>query len=96
MIKELCHNAKSALLDVLDINSAVCIIDSDKDKYLREPHERMMYEIPASYRSVAYNQLQQLDTGSRPFVVPDKAYDGEKGLMLEYARPGMFSHYEFL
>ena len=96
MIKELCHNAKSALLDVLDINSAVCIIDSDKDKYLREPYERMMYEIPTSYRSIAYNRLQQLDTGSRPFVVPDKAYDGEKGLMLEYARPGMFSHYEFL
>ncbi len=96
MIKELCHNAKSALLDVLDINSTVCIKDCDKEEYQRNPLNRMMFEIPVSYRSIAYNKLQQLDIGSQPFVVPDKAYDNEKGLLIEYARPDLYTHYEFL
>ena len=30
LIKELCHNANSALLEVLDINSAACIIETPK------------------------------------------------------------------
>lgn len=96
IIKELCHHAKSALLDVLDINSAVCIVESDKDEYIHTPTSRMLLEIPVSYKSVAYRNLQQLDVGSRPFIIPDKAYDDEKGLLIELARPEMFTQYEFL
>lgn len=95
-IKELCHNAKSALLDVLDINSAACIVESDKEEYLNNPFNRMMLEIPVSYKSVAHKKLEQLDTGSRPFVIPDKAYNNEVGLLIEYASPDFFTKYEFL
>jgi CRISPR-associated endonuclease/helicase Cas3 len=96
VIKELCHYAKSALLEVLDINSAVCIQESDKEEYLHTPENRMMLEIPVSYKSIAYRKLQQIDISSRPFIIPDKAYDDEKGLLLEYATPDMFTQYEFL
>ena len=53
-------------------------------------------EIPVSYKSIAYRKLQQIDVGSRPFIIPDKAYDSEKGLLLELARPEMLTQYEFL
>jgi CRISPR-associated endonuclease/helicase Cas3 len=96
MIKELCHNAKSALLDVLDINSATCIVQSDKEEYLNNPLNRMMLEIPVSYKSVAYKKLEQLDKGSRPFVIPDKAYNDEVGFLIEFASPDFFTKYEFL
>lgn len=96
MITELCHNAKSALLDVLDINSAVCIKEDDKEEYLKNPSVRMDLEIPASYKSIAYRKLEQLDAGSRPFVIPNKAYDDEMGLLIEYAKPEFFTKYEIL
>lgn len=96
MITELCHNAKSALLDVLDINSAVCIKEDDKDEYLKNPTVRMDLEIPSSYKSIAYRKLEQLDAGSRPFVIPNKAYDDEMGLLIEYAKPESFTKYEIL
>lgn len=97
MIRELCHNTKSALLEeMLDINSATCIRDCDKEKYLTNPLDRMMLEIPVSYKSIAHSQLKQIDLGSRPFIVPDKSYDNEKGLLMEYTKPEYFTQYEFL
>lgn len=96
MIRELCHNAKSALLEVLDINSAICIRDCDKEEYLKNPLDRMMLEIPVSYKSIAYSQLIQINSGSRPFIVPDKSYDSEKGLLMEFAKSEHFTKYEFL
>jgi CRISPR-associated endonuclease/helicase Cas3 len=89
MIKELCHNAKSALLDVLDINSTACIAESDKEEYLNNPLNRMMLEIPVSYNSIAYKGLPQMEIGSQPFVAPDEAYDEEKGLLIEFAKNGI-------
>ena len=96
VIKELCHHAKSALLEVLDINSATCIQESDKEEYFHTPKNRMILEIPVSYKSIAYKKLQQIDVGSRPFIIPDKAYDGEKGLQIDLAKPEMFAQYELL
>lgn len=96
MIKELCHHAKSALLEVLDINSAMCIQECDKEEYLHTPTNRIMLEIPVDYRSIAYRKLQQINVGSRPFLIPDRAYDREKGLLIENTRPEMFTQYEFL
>lgn len=91
MIKELCHHAKSALLEVLDINSATCIQESDKDDYLKNPLDRMMLEIPVSYKSISYKGLPQIETGSMPFVIPDMAYDNEKGLLIELAKPELIT-----
>lgn len=96
MITELCHNAKSALLDVLDINSAVCIKEDDKEEYLKNPAVRMNLEIPSSYKSIAYRNLEQLNAGSRPYVIPNKAYDDEIGLFMEYAKPEFLTKYEIL
>lgn len=96
MITELCHNAKSALLDILDLNSAVCIKEDDKDEYLSDSSARLELEIPASYKRIAYRKLDQLEVGSRPFVIPNKAYDDEMGLLIEYAKPEFYTKYEFL
>lgn len=96
-IKELCHNAKSALLDVLDINSAVCITENDKEAYLNmNGIDRAELEIPVSYNSIAHNGLEQLNNGSRPYVIPNKAYNKEKGLLSEYAKPQYFNTFEIL
>lgn len=95
-ITELCHNAKSALLDVLDINSAVCITEEDKEGYLNSSATRMELEIPVSFKSIAYRNLEQLNVGSRPFVIPNKAYNREVGILMEYAKPEYVIKYEFL
>ena len=96
VIKELCHNSKSALLEVLDINSAVCIVESDLEEYVHHPDERLMLEIPVSYKSIAYNGLRQVDVGPCPFVIPDRAYDAQRGLLSELAKPEFFIQYDFL
>ena len=93
-IKELCHYAKSALLEVLDINSATCIIESDRSDYLSNPLDRMMLEIPVSYKCIAKKGLPQIETGSLPFVIPDEAYDNEKGLLIEFAQNRIFKTQE--
>lgn len=87
-IKELCHHPKSALLDTLDIESATCITESDKDYYLSaNKSECSIYEIPVSYRSVAYRNLEKITEGMSPYLVPDKAYNGDTGLLMEYVKP---------
>ena len=96
-IKELCHYPKSALLDVLDINSAVCITENDKDAYIAEnAFVRAEMEIPVSYRSIAHDGLEQISEGSRPFIVPNKAYDTGKGLLAEYTQPQYYNTFEIL
>lgn len=87
LIRELCHKDKSALLDVLDINSVVCITQSDIEKYKQNVAQRMELEIPVNYKTVSYNKLDQLTEGSRPFIVPDIAYSNQKGLLAELAKP---------
>lgn len=91
MIKELCHHAKSALLEVLDINSATCIRESDRDDYMNNPLDRMMLEIPVSFKSISFKGLAQIESGSMPFVIPDKAYDNEKGLLIDLAKPELIT-----
>ena len=56
----------------------------------------MDLEIPASYKSIAYRKLEQLDTGSRPFVIPNKAYDDEMGFLIEYVKSEFFIKYEII
>ena len=96
-IKELCHYPKSALLEVLDINSAVCITENDKDAYISgNAFDKAEMEIPVSYRSIAHNGLEQITEGSRPFIVPNKAYDTGKGLLAEYTQPQYYNTFEIL
>ncbi|NCD41989.1 MAG: CRISPR-associated helicase Cas3' [Bacteroidia bacterium] len=91
MIKELWHNSKSALLETLDIDSVACIDEADKDLYDTSPYEEQAkMEIPVSYRSVGYRGLDKSANGSKPFVIPSKAYDNELGFLVEFAKPEFY------
>lgn len=81
-IDKLTHSKESILMKLLEIDSVVCITESDISKYLEGSlNEQMMLEIPASYYSV--KDLEQLDKGNKPFIIPDLAYDSEFGLELQ-------------
>ena len=96
-LKALCHNPKSALLETLDINSAVCITENDKERYVNaDALERAEMEIPVSYRSIAYRNLEQIDKGMRPFIIPDKAYDDEYGLLVDKCNIENYQSFEIL
>jgi CRISPR-associated endonuclease/helicase Cas3 len=87
-IKELWHNPKSALLETLDIDSVTCIEEGDREFYETAHYpEQAKLEIPVSYRSVAYRNLDKSTAGSRPFIIPSKAYDNELGFLIEFAKP---------
>ena len=97
VLKALCHHPKSALLETLDINSAVCITEDDKDRYLcANALERVEMEIPVSYNSIAHRNLDQLNKGSHPFVIPNKGYDEEKGLLPDLCKIEYYQSFEIL
>lgn len=90
-IKRLLHHPKSALLELLDIDSATCILQSDKEAYkCAKGVEQMEMEIPVSYKSIAYHQLDQIKEGSRPFIIPDRAYSDETGFIKKYAKAAYY------
>lgn len=96
-MKALCHKPKSALLDTLDINSAVCITESDKSAYINGSAEcRTKLEIPVSFHSIGHRNLTQLGTGGRPYVIPDNAYDDELGLLVENCKIEMYNSFEII
>mgnify|MGYP004512929023 CR=1 FL=1 len=97
LLKALCHYPKSTLLDALDINSAVCITEEDKERYLSANGlERIEMEIPVSYHSMAHRNLEQLDKGSRPFIIPNRGYDNEKGLLPDMCKTEYYQSFEIL
>lgn len=97
VLKALCHHPKSALLETLDINSAVCITEEDKDRYLcANGLERIEMEIPVSYHSIAHRNLDQLNKGAHPFVIPNIGYDEEKGLLPDLCKIEYYQSFEIL
>lgn len=73
ILKELCNNKKAVLVDALEIESATCILEADREKYLTAKwEERLHLEIPINYKSISRykNQYEQLEVGAYPFVVP--------------------------
>ena len=85
------------MLETLDINSAVCITECDKERYLTGSIlGKSEMEIPVSYNSIAHRNLDQLDSGLRPFVVPDSSYDDKKGLMMDMCRREFYKSFEIL
>ena len=84
LLKELCHRSKSALLDVMDFNSAVCIQESDEETYrMSNRMTSIQLEIPVSYHSVAHRGFKQLALKSRPFIIPDGVYNDDMGLQTD-------------
>ena len=90
-IKELWHKPKSALLETLDIDSVTCIEETDKDYFETTSYtEQVKLEIPVSFRSVGYRNLDRSKAGSHPFIIPSKAYDSEIGFKNEFAKPEFY------
>ena len=85
-IKELWHNPKSALFETLEIDSVSCIEENDKEFYENASYaDQSKLEIPVSYRSVGYRNLDKLNSGSKPFIIPTKAYHLELGFLSDFA-----------
>lgn len=89
-IDKLTHRSKSILFELLDIDSVSCIRESDQEEYENSYFERRLeLEIPVRYFSVC--KMNQLEKGNRPFVIPDKAYDLEKGLFVREIKEENFN-----
>jgi CRISPR-associated endonuclease/helicase Cas3 len=72
-IRELTNHKKAILVEVLEIESAACILSCDRERYLEADHEeRSQMEIPVSYKAISRykSQYEQLQVGNYPFVVP--------------------------
>ncbi len=96
-LKKLRHLGKSALLDVLDIDSAICVTEEDRQEYENGLSiNKIKLEIPISYKSVAYKKLDQSLKGHLPYIIPDKAYSEEMGLLMDYASPEHYKTFEIL
>jgi len=79
IIDKLTHSDESILMQLLEIDSVTCITESDVDAYRSGYYEsRLMMEIPSYYYAVS--KMEQLDVGSKSFVIPDAAYDSELGM----------------
>lgn len=91
-LTELCDYPKAVLVEALEIESATCILESDREKYLEAKWEdRLPLEIPINYRSLyKYRKLyEQLEVGSYPFVVPQE-FEEYKTIGLQLVEPDNF------
>jgi CRISPR-associated endonuclease/helicase Cas3 len=97
-IDKLTHNSKAILLDLLDIDSVSCILEADKDSYMQSDYdERYKMEIHSRYFIV--KELRQLNDGYglSPFIIPDKAYSKNLGLIEELVKTENYTiEYSFL
>lgn len=77
------HKSKSVLLEALEIDSALCITEEDKENYERMNFfDRMQFEIPVRYGSIAHSIIGQSKLGSKPFIVSNEMYSSELGLLV--------------
>ncbi|WP_077924493.1 CRISPR-associated helicase/endonuclease Cas3 [Spirosoma sp. 209] len=77
-LRELCHRPKSVLIDALEIEGAVCILESDRERYVSTyGAERMKLEIPVPWKSIAryVGTWPRIEAGSYPLVVSDAFYN---------------------
>ena len=96
-ITKLCHYPKSALLEILDIDSVVCVTESDAERYKTESDlKRSEYEIPVNFKSVGFQNLKKMDAGMCPYIIPDKAYSEEIGFLSSYAKPIFYKTFEII
>lgn len=88
LLPPLCNRSSSLLHETLEINSASCILECDRDAYENGSwDERSAFEIPVSYNAIGYaakcHHYPQLENGARPFVIPQtKAEHEDLGLIL--------------
>jgi len=89
-INKLTHRSKAILFELLDIDSVSCITEDDIEVYENGNFEsRLNLEIPVSYWSV--QKMTQSQKGTKPFIVPEVAYDFELGLKASKIRQENFN-----
>ncbi len=94
-LKELSHEPKSVLLESLEIDSVSCIVQGDVPLYRKaNSDERISFEIPYHYWSLANKNLDVVNFGNHPFVIPDKAYSPVLGVLSEYIEPMYYNRDE--
>ena len=74
-IRKLTNRKKAILVEALEIESASCILATDREAYLTSSwEERLFMEIPINWKTISKyaNQYEQLEVGSYPFVVPQE------------------------
>lgn len=87
VIRGLTHKPKSALFNLLDIDSATCIRQSDVEEYKQlSSDERIALEIPVRFKEIGFIKgIDRLkDVGTDPFIIPNTAYT--EGIGLETAK----------
>jgi len=88
-INKLTHRSKSILFELLEIDSVSCICEGDLVEYGNSNFEkRLELEIPIRYFTVA--KMNQTQKGNKPFIIPDKAYSEEMGLITSLIKEGNF------
>jgi CRISPR-associated endonuclease/helicase Cas3 len=73
LLCELTDNKKAVIVEALEIESATCILESDREQYeISDWIERLALEIPVAWKTIASKKsgYVQLEVGSYPFVVP--------------------------
>ena len=77
-LKELTSNKKAVLVEALEIESACCILEEDRENYLEaEWEDRVHMEIPINWKTIARhrNEYEQIQVGANPFVIPQNPDD---------------------
>jgi CRISPR-associated endonuclease/helicase Cas3 len=88
LLPPLCNRTSQVLHDALEISSASCILESDREAYKNGNwDEKPALEIPVAYNAIGYaakrNHYPQLEIGTRPFVIPQTEDEHEEiGLIL--------------
>lgn len=96
-IRKLRHYPKSVLLDMLEIDSATCVIEADEEEYITTSYlKAASKEIPLPYNSIRWKELRQLDVRMKPFLIPDRAYDEELGVLSEFLSPEFYETFKIL
>jgi CRISPR-associated endonuclease/helicase Cas3 len=91
-LRELTSTKEAILVKALEIESASCILASDRDAYLiANWEERTLLEIPVNWKVIARyrSEYEQLSVGSNPFVVPQND-DEYKVFGLKLVEPDNF------
>lgn len=83
-------NGDAWLVEILNINSTNCIIESDLGKYQKARFNKRA-ELEISVPHYAVKKFPREETGNCPFILPDVAYDKNLGLMIEKLKENTFS-----
>lgn len=80
-LKELCNKPSAVIVDALEIESATCILECDREKYENARwDERIPLEIPLNFKTISRykNQYVQIEKGAYPFVIPQSEEEHQK------------------